>query len=323
MGTPPQLVEAADHHFVPKFYLKGFTDKNKKLWVYEKGSNAPRESTPKSEGNIENYYTFTDRGYPDDQAEKMLARAESTVAPVIRKLANPLFSMNDVQRSELYSFVALTYVRVPAYREFIDKQAGTLMKRFTQEKFKDEVVFLASLKEYEAETGKSLGDPEKLRQFIASDRYTISQKSAGFNLLQIFRSSLLISEILEREYRHDVYYAPPDTYFMTGDNPIITMEPDTDGQAFVGTGFGRPRTVVLFPLNKRACLMLSRHGTGQRIQSSPLRTRQVNEMVMGVSQKLLYGPEGARRIARIYNQQGCKIRYGENAFMTGPPPRQE
>src|ERR1700732_4798211 len=124
MGTPAQHVEAADHHFVPKFYLKGFTGSSKKLWVYEKGCNAPRESTPKHEGHLENYYTFTDRGYPDDQAEKMLAKVESAIAPIIRKLANPLFVMDENQRSELYTFVALTYVRVPAYREFIDQHFG-------------------------------------------------------------------------------------------------------------------------------------------------------------------------------------------------------
>ena len=133
----------------------------------------------------------------------------------------------------------------------------------------------------------------------------------------------MISEVLEREYRYDIYYAPHSMYFMTGDNPIITIEPNTDGQAFVGTGFGRPRTQVVFPLNKRACFILNRHGTGKRIEASPHRTRQVNEMIMGVSQKFLYGPEGTRRIARIYNQQGCKIRYGENAFMAAPPLRKE
>jgi hypothetical protein len=319
MGTPAQPAEVAEHHYVPKFYLKGFTDKNKRLWVYEKGANAPRESTPKSEGNIENYYTFTDRGYPNDQAERMLARAESAMAPVIRKLANPLFVMNETQRSELYTFVALTYVRVPAYREFIDRQAGEFMKRFTQETARDADKFCALLKKYESTTGKSLPDYEKFRNFLLSDDYTVSQKSAGFNLLQIFRSSLTISEVLETEYRHDVHYAPPGMYFMTGDNPIITIEPEIDGSAFIGTGFGRPRTKVVFPLNKRACLILSRRGTEQRIEASPAHTRQVNEMIMGVSQRFVYGPEGTRRVARIYNEQGCKIRYGENAFMAQPP----
>lgn len=194
------------------------------------------------------------------------------------------------------------------------------MKRFSQENARDADKFFAMVNEHEAKEGKTIGDHEKLRQFVLSDNYTVSQKSTGFNLFQIFESSLKISAILETEYRHDVYYAPSGMYFMTGDNPIVTIEPDVKGGAFVGTGFGRPRTEVLFPLNKRACLILSRRGTQQRLEASPTRTRQVNEMIMHVSQKFVYGPEGTRRIARIYKQQGCKIRYGENAFMAGPPP---
>ena len=67
----------ADHHYVPKFYLKGFMDRQQVLWVYEKGQNAPRASNPKQEGHRENYYTFTDRDTPDDSTEKMLSKAES------------------------------------------------------------------------------------------------------------------------------------------------------------------------------------------------------------------------------------------------------
>jgi Protein of unknown function (DUF4238) len=154
-----------------------------------------------------------------------------------------------------------------------------------------------------------------LRQVI---NYTVSQKSAGFNLLQILRSSLSLSEVLEAEYRHDIYYAPTDLYFITGDNPIITIEPDTDGTAFIGMGFRRPKTEVIFPLNKRACLILRRRGAEERIEASPLRTRQVNEMIMGISKKFVYGPERTRRLARIYNECGCRIKYGENTFMEEP-----
>src|SRR5947209_17314037 len=42
------------HHYLPRFYLKGFTEK-KQLWVYEKGK-PPRASKPKYEAQRENYY---------------------------------------------------------------------------------------------------------------------------------------------------------------------------------------------------------------------------------------------------------------------------
>ncbi len=323
MTEPIPPTPEADHHYVPKFYLKGFMGKQRKLWVHEKGQNAPRESTPKHEGHRANYYVYTDRGYPDDQAERLLQRTETIVSPTIRKLANPQFVMNETQRSELYTFVAIMYVRVPAYREFIDRQAALLMKRFGQDRARDREAFYADLKEAEAKLGKPLGvDPEKMREFLLSDNYTVTQRSAGYNLLLTFRSCLTISGVLETEYHHDIYYAPSNLHFVTGDNPIVTIEPDTDGRAFVGAGFGRIRTQVLFPLNKRACLILRRHGRGEKLEASPFRVQRINEMVMRASQKYLYAPEGTRRTARIFNQHAGSIRYGENAFIHPLPPMQ-
>jgi hypothetical protein len=82
---------------VPKFYLKGFMDRQQVLWVYEKGQNAPRASTPKKEGHRENYYTFTDRGTPDDSTEKMLSKAESMVAPSLPRSRNLAIRSSRVQ----------------------------------------------------------------------------------------------------------------------------------------------------------------------------------------------------------------------------------
>src|SRR6267154_2574190 len=113
MENSAKVVSEA-HHYVPKFYLKGFTDK-KVLWVYEQGKTL-RESKPKAEAHRENFYTYDDNGYPDNRIEKSLSSAESVVAPIFRKIANPQFQMSDDERTSLFVFVAMTFVRVPAFR---------------------------------------------------------------------------------------------------------------------------------------------------------------------------------------------------------------
>jgi hypothetical protein len=308
----------ADHHYVPKFYLKGFTDKRGALWVYEHGVNAPRQSKPKHQGHRANYYTFDDRGQPDASTEKVLSRAESVVAHTFRKLANPQFTMTEKERSELYSFVALMFVRVPAYREYIDNLASRMMKAHSQSIARDRDKFYAMIRQYEAETGHSLGDPEELRKFAAGNDYTVTQRSAGFNILLALQSFLDLAAILEAEYRHDVLYAPKDSNFVACDNPVICIEPGTDGKAWVGMGIGRPRTEVILPLNKRACLILRRSAKGQRVLATESFTEQINNMTMRAAQKYIYASRGYRRLARIFNERGCKIKYGENAFLAEP-----
>jgi len=66
--TPPIPAESADHHYVPEFYLKGFRDRQRSLWVYE---HAPRESTPKQEGHRANYDSFAHEGQPTDTLRRL------------------------------------------------------------------------------------------------------------------------------------------------------------------------------------------------------------------------------------------------------------
>jgi len=80
-----------EHHYVPRFYLKGFTE-NKKLWVYEQHQK-PRESKPKDEASRPDFYSLDadETGERNDAPEKQLARIESIATPIIRKLVTPRY----------------------------------------------------------------------------------------------------------------------------------------------------------------------------------------------------------------------------------------
>jgi len=132
------------------------------------------------------------------------------------------------------------------------------MMRFMQDQAKDKKIFDDLIKGYEEKAGKPMKDPEKLREVIIGNGYSIEQKSAACNLLLTFKSGLEIAAILETEFQHDLIYAPTGSLFVTCDNPIMTVGPDGSRLANVGLGCGSPNTEVIFPLNKRVCLVLSR-----------------------------------------------------------------
>jgi hypothetical protein len=190
MATPAQPAATADHHYIPEFYLKGFT-KDKTLWVYEK-DKPPRSSKPKFEAHRENYYIFSDRGSPDDAAEKTLSKIESTVAPFFRKVGNLQFEISAEQRGNLYVFVAMLFVRVPAYREFMDKQAAEMMRKQNTNLAGDREKFYESMRRAEDRSGESFGDYEKLRQFILGG-ITRSRRSQPGSICG--QSSVLVSKL--------------------------------------------------------------------------------------------------------------------------------
>jgi hypothetical protein len=167
----------------------------------------------------------------------------------------------------------------------------------------------------ERDTGKPLRiDFETLRQYILKGEYKIIQTSVAYNLGHMFNSVFTVAEELQH-FGYEVLHAPREKVFVTSDSPVFTLEPDPNGQASIGVGFRSPRVEVFFPLNKRACLKLKR-GVGRAIREIGERLlHQINCVTMVNATQYLYSSEGQRRISRLFDQWGCKIKPGTNAFM--------
>lgn len=317
MATP-NVAAAEDQHYIPRFYLKGFTGKEGKLWVCEKFCPI-RESKPKHEAHRPDYYTHAEHGQRDEIAENALEAIESRAAPVIRKLASPFFSPTLEQMGHVYLFLAFMFVRVPSWREHLDKLFGKIMKDRQQNLAKDKEAFHKSHADVERKAGKSLGDAEELRQYILKGEYDIVQKSAAYNLASMFKSAVDIVRVLQ-EYSYEVLYAPAGHFFVTSDSPVFTMQFEKPNVATIGVGFGWPGTVVHFPLNKRACLRLRRNVNPGGFEASEYDVSQINRATMHNAKQCLYSSQNNRRISRLFDHWGCKVVPGENAYMQTPEP---
>jgi hypothetical protein len=122
---------------------------------------------------------------------------------------------------------------------------------------------------------------------------------------------------------YQAYYAPQGKFFVTSDSPVFTIQPDGMGEATVGMGVGWDNVEVYCPLNKKTCFRLKRaiKAMGRIIEEG--RVDQINRITMATATKYLYSSEGHRRIARLFDERGCKVQVGKNAFMPHPqPPRQ-
>ncbi len=293
-------------------------DKSRVLWVYER-FKPKRASKPKREAHRPNYYTHDEQGTRDETAEDVLKKIESMAGPIITKLANPKYELTPENANHLIIFVAFMFVRVPSWREYLDKAFAAKMKDDQLKRAKDKAQFHQSCAEMELSTGRPLGmDPEKLRQYILKGAYEIEQTSEAFNLGSMFDTGLIVMDQL-RDYGYEVLYAPQGKFFLTSDSPVYTIQPDGKGQANVGVGFGWPNVEVFFPLNKRACLRMKRGLEPKRVFVDEHIFDQINNLIMATASQYLYSSENYRRISRLFDERGCKVRAGRDAFLTKPP----
>jgi hypothetical protein len=310
--------EAKAQHYIPKFYLKGFTDTNGKLWVCEKFKPI-RDSKPKLEAHRPDYYTHAEKGERDETAENVLKQAESRAAPIIRKLANPQYVLTPETASHVMTFVAFMFTRVPSWREHLDNIAAQVAMNGLRRAASDKEKFHQSCIDLEKAKRTSLGvDFEKLRQDILGETFDIRQGSIAFNLGAMFTSAFAAAKELAA-MGYQALYAPEGKSFLTSDSPVFTLQPDVTGQATIGMGFGWKNVEVYFPINKRTCFRMKKgiQPKGRIVEAE--RVDEINRVTMITANQYLYSSQGFKRTARLFDQYGCKVKAGKNAFMTAPP----
>ena len=157
------------------------------------------------------------------------------------------------------------------------------------------------------------------RQVFLSGNYELGQQSKGFNLGAMFTSGMQVAEMLA-DFQYQTHYAPQGMEFFASDNPVYTVGPDDEGEMVVGAGFGWPHVQVYFPLSKRACFYMRRGTQPRTVLTTPKFVEQVNYLTMLTATKYLYASKCLRRTMRLFDQNGCKVKAGENAFMSEPRP---
>jgi hypothetical protein len=318
MATPS--AEPKAQHYIPNFYLKGFTDRQKRLWVCERFKPI-RKSKPKDEANRPDYYTVSEQGRRDETAEDILKQVESRAAPIICKLANPQYKLTPENASHVIMFVAFLFARLPSWRELLNNLAVQAAWKMLLRAVGDKEEFHRTCVEIEKERGESLGDFEELRQDVLNRRFDIAQSKAH-NLGSMCLSACSIAKELAT-MNYQAFYAPQGKFFLTSDSPVWTLRHDGTGEATVGMGFGWENVEVYCPLNKRTCFRMKRgiEPMGRVIEEG--RVDEINRVTMATAVQCLYSSEGHRRIARLFDERGCKVQVGKNAFMPHPQPPEE
>lgn len=312
-----QAIEIKAQHYIPKLYLKGFTDQEGVLWVYEKFKPI-RPSKPKHEAHRPDYYTHEEFGYRDEEAERTLARIESLAAPVLKKIGNPQYELRPEGMAALLQFVAAMFARVPNFRDFLDRLSGRIRKFLFVEEARDKQNFHSMCADYAKNIDRPLElDVEAFRQDILEGRFNLDNIPKDFSL----RSMFSVAAIAQRQFKSfnfELLYAQHGQLFVTSDAPVYTLHQDGRKHAVLGMGFGWRRSEVYFPLNKRCCLRLKRGIQSQARYIEDGHVQEINRLTMFCAGQYLYVPEKVRRTARLFDEYGCKVKPGVNAFMPHP-----
>lgn len=255
---------ARRHHYIPQFYLRGFSDptlQNEQLHVIDKVERRYFVNIPRNVGFQTDFNRVNVPEKPIDTVEKLFAKIEREVAQVLMYVKkNKTLPENTDDMQTLIYFVALLYMHNPQIRNNLENIETTIIKQFTKALFFSPERY-ESYRQQQKAAGKELSDYETMKQFSESEDYDIkyghghqlryeleSINNSVFPLLVQRKWILLIAEDGTSDF---VCSDRPVALISIGDPPENPYHPYNIGVP----GLVQKNTQLTLPLNRRMALI--------------------------------------------------------------------
>ena len=219
-------------HYVPKYYLKGFSkDEGNTIWVYDKQDSRKFSTQVRSIANITGFYTSKIEEYLSN-------KVESPANAVLRKIRDRnKITVDDKKVLSTYMVVMLK--RVPQSKERVKKYVPSVAKEVSQ-KFDNILRIAASIQPGRAALIKERR--AEIQKYI--EKYSKEQlKDIWLDNIPAGMSPRVVKAISSMTWIFLTFDQHPA--FLTSDNPVFY---------FTDIGIGNPKSEISFPISSHVAL---------------------------------------------------------------------
>ncbi|MNH81144.1 hypothetical protein D3C73_335050 [compost metagenome] len=257
-ASKPHLKGPKQQHYVPRFYLEGFTS-DQALSVFDrvKGEIRHRQK-PQNLATVGHLYTFEDnQDRKRFDFEALFCLVEDAAAPILNSLVQGE-SLSPKDRESFALFLGLAAVRTPAAIADAKAAHAGLVKAQTLHRYgnENEVFEILKKKVGSGEDEASLRDQaRKVAEMVRSDSYDVEVNSqfALHRSLNVWH--IVAEELFKRDWR--ILHVPGDELsFLTSDSPIV-VQSRSSSLRHEPIGYGSPHAQILFPLTSKCALVAS------------------------------------------------------------------
>lgn len=240
--------EPRAHHIVPRFWLAGFTENGEKdgrLWVTDLKRRKQWPSNPGKIGYINDFYRIAEGDLDPVIVETALSKMEGIIAPILRGIDRERRAPRRDEMEELFEFIAIQWVRVPAFRVF----ARDLLEKFTQENvataLESEQSWIDTRKRVGIPIDAPGGDYRSMKEFWESGEHSLRIPTEWY-MLEAFKAAGSIAPLLRKRYWGAAI--SPSGSFIGTDNPVIMDAAKGEMSGFVNA------EVIFYQLSRHVLL---------------------------------------------------------------------
>lgn len=220
------------HHYLPQYYLKGFTETNDNiLWAYEKGTGNKFNTQIKSIASISDFYS--------KETEQYLANDIEMPANAVLDKIRSGHLINDDDKNTFAEYMAVMWKRVPRAKEDLKKMAPRLVDGIAKRLNGD----LDNLINEEPHNLEFIEKRRKEIDDILAIYATNPPKDIWLDNMPPERTPRIVEAIKAMNWSFWEFNQQP--VFLTCDNPMFY---------FTGMGVGKPDSEISFPISSNIVL---------------------------------------------------------------------
>ncbi len=219
-------------HYVPQYYLKGFSqNEGKHIWVYDKVEGIKFPTQVKSIANITGFYSRDVEQYLANTIEG----PANNVLMKIRKM-----ELIDQKDKEILSeYIAVMMKRVPKGLQRLEEMAPSTSKKLYADLAEELSQIALANPEKKEIVKRRIKEIETILKKYSKD----PPKDIWLDNIPPERSPKVVAALNGMIWRFLV--SKPESEFLTSDNPLFF---------FTSIGIGKPNSEVLFPIAKNIAL---------------------------------------------------------------------
>lgn len=245
------------HHYLPRFYLAGFTDTGEKdgfLTVFHLIEHRTFRTRPENVG-VELHFNRVDLpGVEPDAIEKALTPVEARMAAVLREVA----SLERLPKGEdlgvLINLIALLFIRNPQARNAFARSEERLMRVVADLVVSTPDTF-ASVVRQAREAGVEIPEEigyDEMRTFVRGSELRVERDTTR----DVFREIKALDSIIEvlAARKWSLLVSSGEAEFICCDHPVTLTSARRPPHPVYPFGLAEQGTIVVVPLSKRMAL---------------------------------------------------------------------
>ena len=190
------------HHYVAQCWLAGFTDsgqKDSRLWQTDVNAHRQWPASPLKAGRQRDFNRLSDPSKDPLVVETKLSEIEGTIAPILQRLDQARRQPDQDELSSLIVFMAIQFIRVPAFRPILHGIADSFLRSELAEALATPESWEQTLRAAEIPAGAEGSDYQRMREFFESGDYYLTLENDWY-LKSGFTAANDVMESLEKRH---------------------------------------------------------------------------------------------------------------------------